>query len=478
MRPSLVTRREGLVALALCVASLSFSGCRKKAPELVQLGPRHAVVVFEDVAVLDVATGERAKHRDVFVRDGKIDRIVEAGSVPAVHGAHRVAGAGATLVPGLVDSHAHLNSGHRPAWDNGLPTPKANLLSYLYCGVTTVLDPGDLVSAFARRDNVARGTVLGPRIYAAGPFFTAPNGHPIPMIRATVPGWQAKLVVPRITRQVADAAQAKVEAEKLLALQPDFLKVSVDRIPPDAPRLSNDVIATIAATAAAKKVRTLAHVGNTEDALDAGRNGVAAFIHGVYKEPIPEENIAEIVSFGIPMVATLVVFDSYAAVGHEPHVATELEKQTVTKEILDSFNRLPDEKAAGDLRGYLDMLFAQRKTGRENAKRLHDAGVVILAGSDAQAGVFPGPGLHRELVLLVEAGLTPAEAIRAATLAPARFLENKRDPSFGVIAPGKRADLILVEGDPTADIGAMSRIRDVMKDGVLLVRNPVGKPAK
>lgn len=469
------TRREVLLAAALCFSALALGGCRKKGPELVQVGPTHAAVLFEDVAVLDVATGERSEHRDVLVRGGRIDGIVESGSITHDAGVHRVSGKGATLLPGLVDSHVHVNSAHKPAWEHALPTPKANLLSYLYCGVTTVLDPGDLVSAFARRDNVLRGTVLGPRIYAAGPVFTAPNGHPIPMIRATAPGWQAKLVIPRLTRQVANVAEAKAEAATVLALKPDFLKVSVDRIPPEAPRVSSEVIAAIAAAAAEKKVRTLAHIGNTEDALDAGRNGVAAYIHGIYTEPLPEENLAEIVSFGIPMVATLVVFDSYAALGHEPRVATELEKQTVSKEILDSFNDLPDEKTAGELRGYLDMLWAQRKTGRENAKRLHDAGVVILAGSDAQSGVFPGPGLHRELALLVEAGLTPVETIRAATLAPARFLENTADPSFGVIAPGKRADLILVEGDPTSDIGALSKIREVMKDGVLLVRNPVGK---
>lgn len=466
--------RGWVVAVAIALASTS-GGCAKHRSPLVSLQKRHAAVLFEDVAVFDVATGERVLHRDVLVRDGKIDRIGEAGTLGAGAEVFRIAGAGATLVPGLVDSHVHLNSGQRPPWEGPLPTPKANLASYLYCGVTTVLDPGDLTSAFARRDNVAGGYVLGPRIFAAGPVFTAPNGHPIPMIRATVPRWQARIAVPRLTRQVGTPAEAKAQVEKILAFSPDFVKVVVDRIPSSAPRIDNEVMAAIVATAAGKKVRTLAHIGTTEDALDAGRAGVAAWIHGVYREPIPEEAIAELVSFHIPMVATLVVFDSFAALGHEPRVATKLERETVDASVLAAFNRLPSEADAKAFRGYLDLLWAQRQTGRANVKRLHAAGVEILAGSDAQPGVFPGPGLHRELALLVEAGLTPSEAIRAATIAPARFLEATNDPTFGAISPGKRADLLLVEGDPTADIAALANIRAVMKDGAFLVRKPVGE---
>ena len=197
--------------VAVVAVSIAFAtGCTKRKPPLVKLERAHPAVLFEDVAVLDVLTGERALHRDVLVRDGKIDAIGDGGSLGARAGAGalRVPGAGATLLPGLVDAHAHVNTGHRPAWEGGFPTPKANLLAYLYCGVTTVLDPGDLTSAFARRDNVAGGYVLGPRIFAAGPVFTAPNGHPIPMIRAAAPKWQARIAVPRLTRQVANVAQA------------------------------------------------------------------------------------------------------------------------------------------------------------------------------------------------------------------------------------------------------------------------------
>jgi imidazolonepropionase-like amidohydrolase len=105
--------------------------------------------------------------------------------------------------------------------------------------------------------------------------------------------------------------------------------------------------------------------------------------------------------------------------------------------------------------------------------RLRKAGVTILAGSDTQMGMFPGPGLHRELQLLAEAGLTPAEAIRAATLDAATFLANGQAPEFGVVAEGKVADLLLVDGDPTKDLAALAKIRAVIKGGVPLERHAI-----
>jgi imidazolonepropionase-like amidohydrolase len=88
-------------------------------------------------------------------------------------------------------------------------------------------------------------------------------------------------------------------------------------------------------------------------------------------------------------------------------------------------------------------------------------------------GVFPGAGLHRELRLLAETGMTPAETIRAATLDAARFLAHGGEPEFGIIAEGKRADLLLVEGDPTIDLRSLANIRAVIKDGVVLERVPL-----
>jgi imidazolonepropionase-like amidohydrolase len=108
---------------------------------------------------------------------------------------------------------------------------------------------------------------------------------------------------------------------------------------------------------------------------------------------------------------------------------------------------------------------------RANVAKLRAAGVTILAGSDAaNAGQFPGAGMHDELAKLVEAGMTPGEALRSATYENAHFLGGEH-ADFGEVSPGQRADLVLVEGDPTADVTRTQHIAHVWLEGVELLRH-------
>ena len=151
-----------------------------------------------------------------------------------------------------------------------------------------------------------------------------------------------------------------------------------------------------------------------------------------------------------------------------------LEREIAPADVLAAFDHVPAGYDFGLFGPYLEKMRAQRQAWRDNVRRLHETGVTILAGSDMQAGVFPGAGLHRELHLLAESGLTPAQAIRAATLDAARFLADGKEPDFGVVAEGKRADLLPVDGDPTQDLDALARIRAVIKGGVVLERRAIG----
>ena len=174
------------------------------------------------------------------------------------------------------------------------------------------------------------------------------------------------------------------------------------------------------------------------------------------------------------MVPTIIVFESYALGQQQPRVASSLERETYPEAMLTAFDRAPEGYDLSVFRDFIEMLRANRENWRDNVRRLRAAGVTILAGSDAQSGVFPGAGLHRELALLVESGLTPAEAIRAATLDSARWLADGKEPEIGSVAKGKIADLLLVEGDPTADLAKLAEIRAVLKGGVPIQRIPIG----
>jgi len=401
------------------------------------------------------------------------DRIkaIETVPIPAT-GAALVNGEGATLVPGLIDMHGHTGGGSAPPWLGEFPDAELNLRAFLYCGVTTVLDPGDVDSdAFERRERLRRGEILGPHVYAAGPLVTARGGHPVPVLNDLLPWWIRWYLVPHYTRQVDTPEEARQAAIEIAELGADVLKVVVDRVPAEAPRIRSELIAAAVESARSRKLRTVAHIGTTEDAIDAARGGVALWVHGVYRERVPDDAVATLAGFGIPMVATIGVFESYALLQQGPRVPTTLERETVDPETLASFDHIPEGYRSA-FQPFIESLRPLRPVWRENVRRLRAAGITILAGSDPQTGVFPGAALHRELALLTEAGLTPAEAIRAATLDAARFLADGREPDFGVVEVGKRADLLLVDGDPSQDLTALTRIKLLLKDGVAIQRIP------
>lgn len=453
------------IAVLLLVAC---AGCTRTHDLVRRPDVPPSAVLIEDVSVLDVATGTATAHRDVLVEDGRIARLAAAGTVEPPAGAKRIDGSGGTLLPGLVDMHVHLGAPSGPSWATGLPDDDANLQALLYAGVTTVLDTGDVApAAFERRDRIARGEQLGPTNYEAGPILTVTGGHPVAIFREDLPWFLAWYVIPRMSREVDTPEEARAAAAEIAGMNPDVMKVAVDRIPPEAPRISNEALAAGIAEAAKQGVRSVAHIGSAQDAIDAGEAGVAAWVHGVYKETLTDEQVATIARFGIPMAPTLVVFESFAGVGR-PFEPTPLERESADPASLAAMNEVPEDYDF-TVAEYMRPLLAG---GSQNVRRLHEAGVTILAGSDNQAGLFAGASLHRELALLVEAGLSPAEAIRAATLDPARFLTRSDSPDFGLVTEGARADLILVDGDPTVDITNLARIREVLKDGVPLERRP------
>jgi imidazolonepropionase-like amidohydrolase len=462
--------------LALVLAALALCACDSDRPQLVRrsLSPPPALWIH-DVAVLDVATGARTPDRDVLVRGDRIEAITPTGTQRAPEDANLVDGTGATLLPGLVDAHAHVYSDPSPPWQLELPDPDWVLRSYLYCGVTTVFDAADASGdAFERRERVAAGLLLGPRILTAGPAITAEGGHPVALVRAVAPWWLGWYVAPRTAVQVTGPEQAREAADEVARAGADLVKVIVDHLPQEAPRLDGAEIRAAVEAAHARGVRVVAHIGRLEDALDAARAGVDAWVHGIYRERLSDEAIAELASFGIPMVPTLAVFDSYAQVlDGRPRAATALEREIGTPGTLAALEHVPQDAAALSIfRPFLEEMRRERGSNPDNVRRLHAAGVTILAGSDPQNGVFPGAAMHRELALLVAAGLTPAEAIRAATLAPARFLTQDAEPEYGEVKVGRRADLLLVDGDPTADVGVLSKIRAVILRGVELKRKP------
>gem|GEM_PF-329234 len=428
---------------------------------------------IENVRIIDVRTGTSTASGHVDIAEGRIIAIHRQGAAgPAPAGATIIDGRGQSLIPGLIDSHCHVGSSPDVPWNRGLPNLDLNLQRLLYSGITRVFDPGAMApDIYETRAAIDSGEQLGPFLHAAGPIFTAVGGHPAPMVRQTMPGLLADLLLERMTRQIATEADVTPAVQELAALDTDFIKMAIDRIPLTSPRLAPELAAAVSRAAKAHGLRTVAHIGDLQDAKDAADAGVSAWVHGVYKQRLSDADIAALAAYGIPMVPTMVVFKSYGELGRGDYAPTELERQVAPSSLLeDRENKPQDYEVDPELLAFINLLAAQRQAAIDNVRRLHQAGVLILAGSDAQAGVIHGPALHRELDLLAEAQLTPAEVLRATTLHPAQFLSAQQDPPYGVVEEGKQADLVLVRGNPLEDVDALHQIEQVILRGQLLQR--------
>ena len=467
------------VLIACLGAMLLLAGCGGSHTFVTPAPDTNASWVIRNVRVFDAPHASLLEGlRDVEVRDGRIAAILPPGG--AASGLAQIDGGGRTLLPGLVDVHTHTGGSAAPPWVTELPAQEENLGAFLYAGVTTVLDAGALTPAiFNLRSRVDARALLAPHLFAAGPMFTAPNGHPIGIMRANLPLFARWYVLPRIAREVATPEAARQAVAELLPYHPDFIKIAVDDLIPNEPRIDTDVLVAIVERAHEGHVRAIAHIGRSRDVLDAVGAGVDALMHDVYAAPITAEAVAAIAKAHVPVVVTIGIWDAVEEVGEQ-----QIEKRaSITQEIakpavLAALSAFPSESERARFREMSKILRESHAARRTNVAALRAAGVTILAGSDAvNIGQFPGAGLHDELAKLVESGMKPGEALRAATYDNARFLVGVGvgvggDAAFGEVKVGQRADLVLVDGDPTADITAAQHIARVWLNGVDLVRHP------
>lgn len=465
------TREVACLILAVLLAGCGGHDFVTRAPDARPSGVIRNVRVFDapHAVLLDGL-------RDVVVRDGRIVSIASPGVAAA--GLVEVDGHGGTLLPGLVDVHTHTGGSASPPWHTELPAQEENLRAFLYAGVTTVLDAGALTPAiFELRDGVRTGKVLGPHLYAAGPMFTAPNGHPVGLMRGNLPSWIAWYVLPRIAREVATPDAARQAVADLLPDHPDVIKIAADDLVPGEPRIDTAVIAAIVTRAHEGHVRVVAHIGQSRDVIDTVNSGVDALMHDVYTAEITDEAVAKIAAAHTPVVVTIGIWDAVEQMGTlRVDTRSPITREIAKPAVLAALSTFPNDQERERSTVMTKPIRDGHAARRTNVAKLRAAGVTILAGSDAvNAGQFPGAGLHDELAKLVEAGMTPGEALRAATYDNARFLAGAQ-ADFGEVAPGQRADLVLVDGDPTADIAATQHITHVWLDGVELLRHARVQP--
>ncbi len=433
-------------------------------------------ILFHDAAVFTALSPSLLEHHDVRVHEGRIISVSPTQAAPA--DVKVIECAGKTLMPGMVDVHGHPTGTGSPFYWLELPKPEHNLEAHLYAGVTTVYAPGgDPEALKALQTKVDRNVIAGPRFFYAGRMIGHAGGYPVSMINELLPPILRGIAADEFVAQVHNAAEARAAAEANLKAGASFLKVAITQLPDaSAPRLTADEIRAVTDVAHAAHVLVVAHVDSAEDAELALNAGVDALWHNVQLDALTPEQVNAFRKFKAvaPTVHTFDVFEQFDDSSFKARrLVRETESEGVIQAIKDA--DLHKKDMPPSLMTWLKNLKAHHADRIANVKKLHDAGITLLVGTDANGsdGSFPAQ-MQEELLALRDAGIAPAEILLGATSRAAAFLFGDQ-ADFGSIAVGKRADLIVVEGNPLADLEVMNQLSVVMANGRLMTRIPPTK---
>ncbi len=414
--------------------------------------PAQRPIAITHVSLIDATDSLPRRDFTVVVRGSRIAAVGPSASTRIPAGARVIAGRGKYLIPGLWDMHVHTD----------VPGARRVLPLYLANGVTGVRDmAGNWAVLTGFRADIQAGKLAGPRIVASGPYLDG-NDQPIPHYLARTP------------------AEARAAVDTLASLGVDFIKLHTG--------LTRDAWLAGAQAARDHHLPFAGHVPRVVGAADASDAGIASIEHllAIPTPCTPAESLALAPRYAVqgalgrcssedpaPLYAKLArngtrvtpTFTAQYEVALWPIRA--LPGDSLAHYLPDTLRRytaaifpMPDDVPPGaDSVGRA--VFAKRLA---LVGAMHRAGVIVLPGTDAPLrNSPPGFGLHFELAWLVESGMSPWRVLVAATLEPARLLGMT--DSLGTIAPGKLADLVLLDADPLADIRNTRRIRLVLANG-------------
>ncbi|HUK63876.1 MAG TPA: amidohydrolase family protein, partial [Dongiaceae bacterium] len=321
-----------LVALASgCVHTVHYA-------PLVSRSDSPKLLVIHDVSVFAATGPDLVAHRDVVVRDGTIEAIVPAGGADAPPDARVIEGAGRTLLPGLVDAHAHVTFDSPPPWFKTLPDTAHNLQAHLFAGTTTVFDTGAEIAGMREvRAKLADGEWIGPRMKFAGPIVTRRNGYPYAYIRKVLPWPLPQVIASRVMRRIDTPEEGRAVVRELVKAQTDYVKVVVAQTPPSAARLDGDTLRAVVEAAHASGRKVIAHIDTAENALIAARAGVDVLVHGVHSTPLSKEEAQELASLHVTVVPTLVTFERLDELANDRVSFSPMERASEPRVLLDQY---------------------------------------------------------------------------------------------------------------------------------------------
>ena len=417
------------------------------------LAAQEKPIAIVHARIIDGVGGPPTENGLVILRGSKIEYAGPSDAAAIPRDAQIIDAKEKSVLPGLADMHVHLQGG----WD-GISIDflgyQRYLNSMLYSGITTLMDTGNYQPWILQlRQEVADGRLLGPRIYCTGA-----------MIDASDPAWP-------------DSAYALSSRAQIPEIVQRDKRANVDLIKGYA-NLSDRMLRNLVEEAHKEKIRVVIDQWERNGSPDLVRTGIDGFAHAPTRK-MPADNIQLIHDRGMFVITTLVV-EEYSGRRRladlqfleEPLIAettppwflTELRAEA-TRKLGESEQKDVERSATG---------FDEMK---RNVKKLQDAGVLVAAGTDAPyPGVFQGEAIHHELELLVEAGMTPLQAIRMATYNAAQIMRAEQE--WGSLQAGRLANLVIVSGNPAVRISDTRKIDMVILNGKVLNRAVLRYDAK
>ena len=425
------------------------------AQETPRLPNRGGVVLYENARLIPGDGQPAIERAALLVRDGRISRVGRAGGVGLPDGGARVDLAGKTIIPTLINVHTHVGFQRGATYTRenySRETILDDLNRALYFGITAVvsqgIDPGD--TAFRIRAEQAAGTLGGARLFVAGRGMGFPNAGPG---ADTYRGIAYSITTPDDGRQaVREQAAQKV----------DLIKIWVDDRNGRAPRMTPEVSHAIIDEAHKHGLKVNAHVFYLSDVSNLTNAGIDGFAHLARDKELDDATVQAIVRRGVTVMTTLGTPERTTHTSVPPRFAAWLDgplRDAAPVAMLDrvkaGFGGRDETTAAGNRERYGIL--------QRTVAKLAKAGAKIALGSDTGIQDHPfGITDHRELELLVEAGMTPMQVLTAATSTSAGYLKLSDQ---GVLAAGKRANFMVLDANPLDDITNTRRIARVVVNG-------------
>jgi imidazolonepropionase-like amidohydrolase len=417
------------------------------------------VLALTHVRVIDGTGAPGVDDRTVIVRDGRIDAVGPFNTTGIPSDARVIDLSDRTLIPGLVGMHDHLfyELQHFSSQPSIIPAQAAFAKLYLAAGVTTIRTTGaaDFAGDLRMKERVDDGREPGPEIYVTSPYLHAQGSTPNP---------------DRIAQQVAEWADRGATSFKAYtSLRAPELRATIQAAHQRGLHVTGHLCAVGFREAAALGIDSIEHGLPTDtEFYSAKRPDVCPDQTAVLTELLRldvngaeiRRTIADLVKNRVALTSTLAIYESFT--GKNVAFDADLLSTRIRKDYLAVRDAYSNDVVN---RGAL-MWAAILKKEMEFERAFVAAGGRLMAGVDPTGwgGVMAGVGDHRQLELLVEAGLSPEMAIKVATSNGATFLDPKN--TFGTIAPGQSADLIVLRGDPSVRISAVRTVELVFKDGI------------